>query len=213
MLFRSLTLGRATLVPGARVDRWSIVHDTALSPWLQATLPLGRGLTIKAGTGIYRQAPDTAQVKGTRGSSFLNVEKAAQYDIGVEGRLSRQLRWQATVYDREDRGLLRLPGTEVRLSATNTIINTSTTLPWLNSLDGHSRGIEWLLERHADHGLSGWMSYALGFTRYGDRGTGEHFWGDFDQRHTFNAFGTYRLSDRTSMSARLRLGKIGRAHV
>ena len=30
--------------------------------------------------------------------------------------------------------------------------------------------------------------------------------GDADQRHTFNAYGQYRLSTRTSLSAKLRMG-------
>jgi hypothetical protein len=54
--------------------------------------------------------------------------------------------------------------------------------------------------------LSGWASYALGFARYHDTISGESFWGDFDQRHTVNLYGIYRVNDRLSLSARLRVG-------
>jgi hypothetical protein len=50
------------------------------------------------------------------------------------------------------------------------------------------------------------VSYALGFNHYRDRTTGDVFWGDFDQRHTVNVFGSYRASDRLSFSARFRAG-------
>ena len=50
------------------------------------------------------------------------------------------------------------------------------------------------------------MSYSLGFNRYRDRTTGESFDGDFDQRHTFNAYGLFRLTNRFSLAAKLRMG-------
>jgi len=62
------------------------------------------------------------------------------------------------------------------------------------------------VQRQSPNGFSGWASYALGYTRYRDFTTGETFWGDYDQRHTVNLFGTYRVSDRFSLSARLRYG-------
>src|SRR5204862_4414221 len=61
-------------------------------------------------------------------------------------------------------------------------------------------------QRQTPNGLSGWISYALGFNRYHDHTTGESFWGDFDQRHTVNAYGNYRVNDRLSLSVRYRFG-------
>jgi hypothetical protein len=42
--------------------------------------------------------------------------------------------------------------------------------------------------------------------RYHDRITGETFDGDYDQRHTFNAYGLYRLTDRFSLTGKWRIG-------
>jgi hypothetical protein len=50
------------------------------------------------------------------------------------------------------------------------------------------------------------VSYSLGFNRYHDHTTGESFWGDFDQKHTINAYTNYRATDRLSFSARFRAG-------
>ncbi|MBS1820134.1 MAG: TonB-dependent receptor [Acidobacteria bacterium] len=200
-----LKVGAAVITPGARVDRWSIVERSAASPWMTASVPLGRGLTLRAGSGVYHQAPEPDQVYGLRGNRALGPSRAWQADVGVEGRVAQQFRWQVSAYNREDRGWLRLPFDEVQ-RAGNVVIGPSLVTTWQNSLDGHARGVEWLFERRAERGVTGWVSYSLGFNRYSDRLTGEQFWGDYDQRHTFNAFGTWRASDRTSLSARFRMG-------
>jgi hypothetical protein len=77
---------------------------------------------------------------------------------------------------------------------------------WRNSLDGYARGVEFLVQRRSTSGLSGWVSYAYGVNRYTDRFTHESFDGDFDQRHTFNAYGFYRLTNRLSLAAKVRVG-------
>src|SRR5262249_22480144 len=69
--------------------------------------------------------------------------------------------------------------------------------------DGHARGVELLVERQTANGFSGWASYALGYAKYRDHTTGETFWGDFDQRHTVNLYGSYRVDDRLGFSARV----------
>lgn len=197
--------GPATVTPGVRVDRWALTGTVAASPWAQVTVPLAGGLTLRGGGGIYRQQPEADQLAGMRGNRSLEPARAYHADLGLEGRVREHVRWRVSAYEREDRGWLRLPLSEVRLVG-NSVLSSSFVTAWQNSLDGHARGVEWLVERHADRGVSGWISYALGFTRYTDRITGERFWGDFDQRHTVNAFATYRLSDRTSVSARFRVG-------
>jgi hypothetical protein len=134
----------------------------------------------------------------------------------MEARLSATTRWQATVYDREDRGLFREPYAEARVVTQNCgapcggqgiqVLEPPSSGSYRNALDGHARGVEWLVERRTPNGLSGWVSYSLGFNRYHDHTTGESFWGDLDQRHTINAYANYRATDRLSFSARFRAG-------
>jgi len=200
-----LRAGGLSFEPGVRLDRWSLTGTTALSLWLQSRVPIGKGVSLRAAGGIYRQAPAPADVVGVRGTSSLDVARSVHTDIGVEGFLRGALHWQVTAYNRQDADWLRLPGIEPRVAGT-LFVPVSTTTRWLNALDGHARGVEWVLERRNARGISGWVSYALGFSCYTDTVSGERFWGDFDQRHTVNAFATYRLSDRTSASARFRTG-------
>jgi hypothetical protein len=50
------------------------------------------------------------------------------------------------------------------------------------------------------------VSYAYGLNRSHDVLTGERYWGDYDQRHTFNAYGRYTISDRTTVISKFRFG-------
>jgi hypothetical protein len=124
--------------------------------------------------------------------------------VGVEGPLAGLLSWQMTGFNREDRDLLRLPH-EIRL-VDGVPAAPPLTSRYRNALDGHSRGVELLLRRRSPNGLSGWIGYSYTVTRYRDQATDETFFGDFDQRHTFNAYAAYRHSDRLSVNARFRAG-------
>src|SRR5262249_3870361 len=125
--------------------------------------------------------------------------------LGFEHRLGWSTRWQITLYDREEAGMFDRPAAETRLVG-GRVVRGSTSAPYEASLDGYARGVELLLQRKGPNGLSGWLSYAYGRARYDDRLTGQSFWSDLDQRHTVNLYGSYRLSDRASVSARLRAG-------
>jgi len=193
-----------TITPGARVDRWSLTGETLASPWLQGEMLLPRSFLIAAGTGIYRQAPQLDQVLGPRGSPGLQAERAWQRDIGFGQRIG-DYRWQATFYARDEHNVLRLPDSEPRL-LDGYYQPQSFISFWENALTGRSRGFELFLHRRSVNGLSGWLGYSYADTHYTDEITHESFVGDFDQRHTFNAYASYRLSDRTSISSRFRYG-------
>jgi hypothetical protein len=64
--------------------------------------------------------------------------------------------------------------------------------------------VELQVQRRSPNGLSGWLGYAYGTYDQRDVVNGETFDGDFDQRHAFNAYGVYRLTDRTSVAMKFR---------
>jgi len=198
-------VSHASITPGVRIDSRSLTNTLTASPWVQASLALSPSVLLRAGAGIYHQEPEFAQVLGLRGNSSLGVQRATHVDVGVEGRIGSAARWQVTVYDREDRHLVRLPDSENRV-VNGVFVPASLTSRYANALDGYARGVEWLIHRQSSSGFSGWASYALSFAHYHDRTNGESFWGDYDQRHTINLYGNYRHSDRVSFSARFRTG-------
>jgi hypothetical protein len=199
------TAGRLTLVPGARADRWTLTGETTGSPWLQAEWRAARSVSIRGGAGIYRQFPDFENVIGTLGRPDARAQRATQFDLGVEHRFGTTMRWQITGYDRQERGFFRRAGAEPRIVG-GAAVRGSTQTPYRGSVDGYARGVELLLQRKSVNGVSGWVSYAFGRNRYEDTATGESYWGDLDQRHTLNVYMFYRMSPRTSVSGKFRVG-------
>ena len=196
---------RFAVVAGALVNRWSLGVDALVSPWIQTELAAAGSVKLRAAAGVHRQFPRIDQSVGLRGTPGLQPETAYQADVGVEQLLGADTRWQATLYTREERNVLRLPDSEVHLEG-DRLVPESRTSRWVNALDGHARGVEFLLQRRSASGLSGWLSYAFAFNRYHDHTTGESFDGDFDQRHTINVYGLYRVTNRFSLGAKLRTG-------
>ena len=195
-----------TIAPGVRGDRWTLTDQSTTSPWIQTEWRPSRGPTVRASAGRYQQFADFENVLGVSGGVDLQPERAAQYDLGLEQRIGHGLRVTATLYDREEHEMLRRPGLETRLVGTR-VVRGSAAARYDNRLEGFARGVELMLQRTTSgRGVSGWLSYAYGRNRYHDVVNGESFWGDFDQRHTLNAWASYRHSDRASFVGKLRMG-------
>ena len=62
---------------------------------------------IRGGTGLYRQFPDFEQVMGALALPGAGAQRAAQYDLGFEQRIGTSVRWQVTIFDREEDGFFR----------------------------------------------------------------------------------------------------------
>jgi len=199
------TAGRLTVIPGVRADRWTLTGEATGSPWLQAELKLPNRMTLRGGTGIYRQHPEFDQVIGTLGFRDARAQRADQYDVGVEQRIGSSFRWQVIVFDREETGFFRRPAAETRL-VNGRVVRGSITAPYESNVEGSARGIEVLLQRRSSNGVSGWLAYSYGRIRSTDTLTHESYWSDLDQRHAINLYLSYRVSDRTSVGAKARVG-------
>jgi len=193
------------LHPGLLVTRHEITGETRLAPWLVATVPVARSVLLRGAASVAHQAPELEHVFGPSGTRTLNAEGARLVDVALDVALGRATSLSVGAYSRRERDVLRLEGAEPRVVAGQTVFPTGQPR-YENALSGTGRGIEILLRREAVRGLSGWASYVFGRLRYEDTLSGESFWGDFDQRHTLNLYGSYPLSARTSVSAKLRYG-------
>jgi outer membrane cobalamin receptor len=197
-----------TMTTGGRVDHWSLTSDTEGSPWVQASWKLSKSFTLRGGGGIYRQFPGIDNATGVFGNPDLRHERAYHTDIGVEQALG-SARWQLTLYNREERDVVRRNLSEVRAPGAQQPPEAYPGDPpplWYNALEGYARGVELLVQRRSNTGLTGWVSYSYGVNRYTDRRTGETFDGDYDQRHTVNAYGAVRLTSRWSVAGKWRAG-------
>jgi hypothetical protein len=194
-----------TLVPGVRTDHWTLTGEATVSPWLQAEWKLSSRTSIRGGTGVYRQFPEFEQVIGTLGVRDARAQRAEHYDLGLERRIGESMRWQVTLYDREETGFFRRPDAETRL-VNGRVVRGSVSGLFTASLDGFARGIELLIQRRTTRGVSGWLAYSYGRVRHTDAARDETYWSDLDQRHAVNLYVSYRVSDRTSVSAKVRAG-------
>jgi len=187
---------------GARASTASLGNWRTVSPWLLAERSFG-AFTVRGGAGAASQFPDVLMF-GANARASMDPEHAVSFDAGLEHRVTKTIRWLVTGFRREDSHIIRALG-EDRL--VNGVRVPASPFPIFGGeLDGTSRGVDLLVERHAARGLSGWAGYTWAHTRYRDTVTGEVFDGDFDQRHTLNIFVEQRLSYRWAASLKLRVG-------
>ena len=194
------------LAAGVRAADSTLVPDHTLAPWILANWSFTHGWTVNASVGMSHQFPELEQVLGASGSAALGAERATHADIGVQQRLANGVRWQATLFNRVERNVLRAPGGNVGPVNGGLMLDSPARGHYVNALDGAARGVELLIARDSVRRLSGWVSYTFGVMRQTDTTSGETFWGDFDRRHVFNATGVFRATDRTSLGIVLRGG-------
>ena len=197
-------LPRLTLAPGVRVAHSSAGPRPAVSPWLLAEWALVPGWTVDARVGRSHQFPGFELAGGGLVVGQLRPERATHVDLGVEHRLSQSTRWQVTFFTREEDDVLALGTHPLFVGGTLARPDRSERLE--NTLRGAARGVELLLERRSATGLSGWVAYSFGETRYTDALDGRSFWGNFDQRHAITLSGVYRVTENTVLGVNLRGG-------
>lgn len=211
--FKWKPTARLTIAPGIRAADSTLVHRPKVGRWMLGEWSFRSDWTLNASAGVSHQFPEFEQVLGgastpastPAGAPDLRPERATHVDIGIEQRLANSVRWQATLFNREERDILREPDTNPRIVG-GVITEPASPGRYENALRGSSRGVELLLERRSVTGLSGWVAYSYGKTRNTDAARNETFWADFDQRHAINVSGVYRLSDRTSVAVKFRGG-------
>ena len=197
-------VGPLTVTPGARIDRFGLIHQWVASPWFLAEVQASERVAIELGVGRHHQSPEFDEVVGRRGTPSLGPLSASPIDIGLDGRLGASTRWQLTAYSRHEQHVVDLPEQYTRRVG-GMLVPPSLTTAYANHVEATSRGVEMLLHHKSD-AREGWIAYAFGRTRMHDEVTEERFDGDHDQRHTVSAFGRYRVSERTSVNARWRYG-------
>jgi hypothetical protein len=91
-------------------------------------------------------------------------------------------------------GLWRLVRSEIAAPSLNS---------YKNALDDRSYGAEIRVGKSAPNGLSGWIGYAWGVSRWSE-GKGDWFPGNYDQRHGLGLFLHYRWTSEFELSLKLK---------
>lgn len=197
--------GRITLAAGGRWDRSSVTRSGVFSPRASLALQPWSPTRIQFGFGQYAQFPELSEAYSTFGRPSLAPERATHYELTLDQRLGERTRARVEFYNRQDRDLLFRSWLDPRILA-GRVFNPPVNDPIRNSLRGYARGVQFLVQRRSANGLTGWVSYAYGTAKLLDGITQLWFLSDYDQRHTVNAYGSYRIRPTVNVSARWTYG-------
>jgi hypothetical protein len=197
--------GRIHLTASARGDRHSLDRDAAVTPQLSAAFILGPSTRIQLGWGQYAQFPEISLLTSPLGGRSLLPARSNHEIAALEQRLGARTRLRLELYNRTDRDLVFQPLLDPRLIGA-TIFNPPLNPPYVNSLRGYGRGAEIFLQRSSANRFTGWISYAYGHAEMRDGVTGSRFPSDFDQKHSVNVYGSYRLRPSVNLSLKSSYG-------
>jgi len=208
--------GRLQLNLGGRTEHFTSTGENLWMPRASLALHLTHNDKLTFSWGEYGQFPSFRQLWGEVYNPDLRAERATHYVVGLEHRLNDRTRIRIEAYDIRLREGIYSPDQEWRmprpLDLERGLVPVDGVLPprlgpfLRNSLDGHTRGIEFILQRRSANRLSGWISYAYGYSRFSDPADELSFWGNYDQRHTVNVYGSYRISKTINLSGKYRFG-------
>jgi hypothetical protein len=202
----SRAIGRAaTLEAGLRVSDSTLVRRRAIDRWLRGEGSIGAGWRIHGSTGVSYQFPGIEQIAGWIDRTGLRPERATSIDLGIGRSLTTSVRWDVTLFARQERDALREPALHPRWIDGALAIGDGDRR-FENTLTGSARGVELTIARQSRTGLSGWIGYSYGRARYRDVERGDVFAADFDQRHAVNASGLVTLPWRTRLGLVFRGG-------
>ena len=197
--------GRVRLTGGVRWDHLTTDGVTATSPAASATIGLTASTHLQFGYGQYAQFPELSVLDSNLGNRYLLPMRSNQAIAAIEQRLGERTRLRVEAYNRADRDLPYQPYYDPRL------LNGKVFAPpfapqYANSLRGYARGVEIFLQRSSANRFTGWVSYGFGRTMMRDSISAARFPSDWDQRHTINLYGGYRLRPSVNLSGRVSWG-------
>jgi hypothetical protein len=176
-----------------------------VTPQVSAALILGPSTRVQFGWGQYAQFPEISLLTSPLGGRGLLPTRSDHALAAVEQRIGARTRLRMEVYNRTDRDLVFQPLFDPRI-VKGAVFSPPLNPPYVNSLRGYGRGAEVFLQRSSANRFTGWVSYAYGHAEMRDGVTGSHFPADFDQKHSMNVYGSYRLRPSVNVSLRSSYG-------
>ncbi|HEV8319965.1 MAG TPA: TonB-dependent receptor [Myxococcota bacterium] len=138
------------IVPGLRIDHFSLIDDATVDPRLLVRWQAARALVLKTAAGVYHEAPRPNDLSRAFGDPSLGAERAVHLVVGAEVLLPIGVAVDAQVYYKWlDRLVLRAPAGADLAAATG------------NDGTGQVVGAELMLKFRPTKWLMGWVSYSL----------------------------------------------------
>ncbi len=204
------------VVAGVRWDNLQRIDIHPFSEQISAAVRVLAATELQFGLGRYAQFPDFQQVAVPvclEGGNLL--ARSDHFTAAVEQRLGEYTRFRVQAFDRQNAELLGVPtGFSFQglggppcggLAPPRGVSPTYER--------DYSRGLQFVLQRRSANRLSGWLGYTLAKARerYVEKVNsalplGLSFPSLQDQRHSLNAFGSYRLTPTINLSGKLLYG-------
>ena len=197
---------RVTVQVGGRWDHYSATGQSVLLPHAAVIFAPAGKTRVAISASQYAQFPSLQDLYGEFGTAGLRATRATHEVVSVDQFLTGKLRIHAEAYNGQERDVVYSPQTQFRLLADGSVAFPQAGPVLANALNGYSRGIEISLQRRSANRFSGWVTYSRSYTKYWQPGTSLNFWGDFDQRTTFTAYGSSRLTPTVNLSGSARYG-------
>jgi hypothetical protein len=200
-LTTTLRLGeRLTLFPGARLTYYGLPFTRAqLEPRLRLAWDLADHTTLKAGVGLYVQAPQPRDFDVVFGNPRVGLEHALHTSLGVAQALPRDITLEVTGFYKNLWGLAS-PSRQVQLTDSGVRPEVAA-----STGRGYVVGGELLLRKALTRKLFAWLSYTLMRSIRRDTPDQAAYLFNFDQTHILTAIASYKLPRQWQIGARFRL--------
>jgi hypothetical protein len=202
-LEQTVQKGFFSLGIGARVDDSSNLQPAIVSPHASVRVRVAPATRLFAAWSHAAQYTPLSQLTILNlGNSALPPSRAIHAVAGIEQSLGAWMRLRLEVFDRADRDLAVQPLADPRLLPGGGVFIPPAAARFEASLRGYARGAEIFLQRRSSDRWNGWISYGYLHTGMRDGITLARYPADSGQRHTVNAYVSYRLSASWNVSAR-----------
>lgn len=199
---------------GLRYDQSQRYPDRPWSPQISTAFQVARATSLDLGYGHYVQNdfPPNVQPPGTCSPGSQSWGASNHYTAAIEQRLGEDVRVRVEGFSREETDTYHI---EARPNGCSIL----PAQPQQTQRFAHERssGLQLVLQRRSANRLSGWIGYTLVYARenslYYNPVTHStsvsftpYYSGLEDQRHSLNAFGTYRLKPTVNLSGKFLYG-------
>lgn len=211
----SFLRNRLHLLGSIRYDALEGYPPHPFSPQASAGLQVAHSTLLQLGYGHYVQylfppsSPSlTSSGQGYCGQTEQGWQTANHYSVAIEQRFGENTRVRVEAFDRQIMNL-------GNFGASTCPPNFPAYPAGQQTLgQNYSRGAELILQRRSSNRLSGWIGYTLAYARQKTSArsafnvpyTTPYFSTLEDQRHSLNAFATYRLKPTINLSGKFLYG-------
>ncbi|MCP4602560.1 MAG: TonB-dependent receptor [Proteobacteria bacterium] len=197
--FELTAIPRTRLIYGLRADYYSIVKRWGVDPRFAIRYRLFSTTTLKAGLGLFHQAPDIAQGDVDYGNPDLELTSAIHYSVGIEQEIFENLGLGIEGFYKDLKKVITLSNELIERDGE--IVQER----FNNDATGRVYGLEVELKHHPTDRFFGWITYTLMRSERIDEPGGKTRPFDHDQTHILTLVGSLNVGWGIDIGLRFRL--------